>query len=85
MSRDKTKCHYNGSTFDLRSEIHDGTIEESCTIGCYCQNDEDNVDAQFRCTHIDCPEFFNSESNGTECIRQYDLNTCCSKGEVCGE
>lgn len=40
--------------------------------------------AQFRCTHVDCAEFFH-RFDYDNCIRTYKPNGCCSAGQVCGE
>ncbi|KAG5675687.1 hypothetical protein PVAND_005571 [Polypedilum vanderplanki] len=84
--RDKNRCHYNGSIFDVHKELHNSDIEESCTINCVCHKYEDDEEdfAKFNCAHIDCPEFLDDELP-ENCIRQYKKGSCCSQSTVCGE
>lgn len=87
-TRDATKCHYGTKSFAAGDQLHTPEIEASCTIGCYCRGAEDEqANAQFSCTHIDCPEFFGSSPDppGKKCIRQYGEHSCCLKDTVCGE
>lgn len=87
-TRDATKCHYGSKSFEAGDQLHTPEIEASCTIGCYCRGAEDDKsNAQFSCTHIDCPEFFGSSPDppGKKCIRQYGDHSCCLKDTVCGE
>lgn len=92
INRDATKCFYNNQVFNISEEIDSPDIASSCTAGCRCieadENEPKSVKASFRCTHIDCPEFFGEpeEENKTEtCVNQYERNSCCSTNQVCGE
>lgn len=79
---DNSKCYFNGKIYGLKEQIPNELVYPYCSALCYCESG--SPFAQFRCTHIDCPEFFQS-FDYENCIRTYKPNSCCSSGKVCGE
>ncbi|XP_058831059.1 uncharacterized protein LOC131689784 [Topomyia yanbarensis] len=79
---DKSKCYFNGKTYALSEQIPNELVSPFCSALCYCRNA--SPFAQFRCTHIDCAEFF-QQFDYDNCIRTYKPNSCCSSGKVCGK
>ncbi|XP_055534493.1 uncharacterized protein LOC129723979 [Wyeomyia smithii] len=79
---DKSKCYFNGKTYELSAQIPNELVTPFCSAQCYCRSA--SPFAQFRCVHVDCAEFF-SAINYDDCIRTYKPNSCCSSGTVCGK
>lgn len=81
-NHDNSKCYFNGNTYSLSEQIPNEKVSPFCSALCYCRSG--SPFAQFRCTHIDCAEFF-QRFDHDNCVRTYKPNGCCSSGKVCGE
>ncbi|XP_039440860.1 uncharacterized protein LOC120421689 [Culex pipiens pallens] len=77
-----SKCYFNGDTYALSEQVPNEKVAPFCSALCYCRSG--SPFAQFRCTHVDCAEFFH-RFDYDNCIRTYKPNGCCSAGQVCGE
>lgn len=78
--RDGQKCYFNGNIYEPGNSLSKTDQElVSCSPGCRCDNR--TTPAGFTCAFIDCPEFFNPDS---DCINQYEARGCCASGQVCG-
>ncbi|XP_001659089.2 uncharacterized protein LOC110678888 [Aedes aegypti] len=81
-NHDNSKCYFNGKTYVLNEQVPQELVSPYCSALCYCRSG--SPFAQFRCTHIDCAEFFH-RFDYENCIRTYKPNSCCSSGSVCGD
>lgn len=81
-NHDNSKCYFNGDTYALTEQVPNEKVAPFCSALCYCRSG--SPFAQFRCTHVDCAEFFH-RFDYDNCIRTYKPNRCCSSGKVCGE
>lgn len=81
-NHDNSKCYFNGKTYALTEQVPNELVYPYCSALCYCRSG--SPFAQFRCTHIDCAEFF-QRFDFENCIRTYKPNSCCSAGSVCGD
>ncbi|XP_055608753.1 uncharacterized protein LOC129756026 [Uranotaenia lowii] len=81
-NRDNSKCYFNGKIYELNEQVPHNESAQLCSALCYCRSG--NPFAQFRCTHIDCPEFF-QKFDHENCIRKYQSKSCCAAGKVCGK
>lgn len=79
---DNSKCYFNGRTYAPNELVPDELVAPFCSALCYCRSG--SPFAQFRCTHVDCAEFF-QRFDFENCIRTYKPNSCCAKGSVCGD
>lgn len=79
---DNSKCYFNGNTYSLSQQVPNELVSPFCSALCYCRSG--SPFAQFRCTHVDCAEFF-QRFDFENCIRTYKAHSCCSAGQVCGE
>lgn len=79
---DNSKCYFNGKTYAVNSIVPNELVNPFCSALCLC--DSGTPFALFRCTHIDCPEFFHP-FDYNNCIRTYKPRSCCAEGKVCGK
>lgn len=71
----KGRAHYVGEAMAI-------DILPRCMTSCTCQQFSNN--AQFLCTHVNCPDLFHNTVD-LSCVNQYDsLNDCCSSRQICG-
>ncbi|XP_063698327.1 uncharacterized protein LOC134829248 [Culicoides brevitarsis] len=83
-ARNKDKCHLNGQEFDVNSELPKALTDKLCVPYCHCVKHDPEAPAKLDCGHYDCPEYFSGLSDPS-CVLTYDLDGCCSSGQLCGK
>ncbi|XP_031762858.1 uncharacterized protein LOC113509319 [Galleria mellonella] len=78
---DPTMCYYRGVAYGDRSSIPQNLINNPCSQACSCTV---SGEPRFECAAVDCVETFDSDLK-LQCIDTYDLESCCSTGNVCGK
>lgn len=84
-TRDINKCYYKSEVLNVTEYLKSSNLGGLCSAACHCQEGVDGTRADFKCAHVDCPEFFNEHEPEKNCIKQYDLDHCCATKEVCGK
>lgn len=76
---DPTMCYYRGVPYGDRSSIPQNLISNPCSQACRCRA---AGGPRFECAAVDCVEVFDGDLR--QCVSTYDLESCCSTGNVCG-
>ncbi|XP_063827297.1 uncharacterized protein LOC135076792 [Ostrinia nubilalis] len=77
---DPSMCYYRGVPYGDRSTIPQALINNPCSQACRCTV---AGEPRFECAALDCVEVFNGDLQ--QCVRTYELESCCSTGNVCGK
>ncbi|XP_045535346.1 uncharacterized protein LOC106712874 isoform X1 [Papilio machaon] len=77
---DPSMCYYRGVPYKDRSTIPQAEVKNPCSLACQCSV---SGKPSFDCAAVDCVETFDDMQQ--ECIKTYDLESCCSTGTVCGK
>ncbi|CAH0564349.1 unnamed protein product [Brassicogethes aeneus] len=75
----KDGCLFKNKTLKYGETIDDNLIYPACRINCRCQEQSTKP---FTCAILDCPEWLGSPLK-VGCHRRYEVNKCCSVGQVC--
>ncbi|XP_028043626.1 uncharacterized protein LOC114253067 [Bombyx mandarina] len=78
---DPTMCYYRGASYTDRSPLPQNLIKNPCSQACSCRISDG--EPQFDCAAVDCVESFDSDLQ--ECVKTYELDSCCSTANVCGK
>ncbi|KAM3959753.1 uncharacterized protein ACR2FA_006173 [Aphomia sociella] len=89
---DPTMCYYSyvnynnynifkGVAYSDRSTIPQNLINNPCSQACSCTV---FGEPRFECAAVDCVETFDMDMK-QQCIDTYELDACCSTGNVCGK
>ncbi|KAL4716273.1 hypothetical protein ACJJTC_014753 [Scirpophaga incertulas] len=77
---DPKMCYYRGVAYADGSTIPQTLINNPCSQACRCRV---SAESRFECAAVDCVEVFDGDLQ--QCVNTYDLDSCCSTGNVCGE
>ncbi|RVE54570.1 hypothetical protein evm_000691 [Chilo suppressalis] len=78
---DPAMCYYRGIAYSDKSTIPQNLINNPCSQACSCRV-ASSGGPRFECAAVDCVEVFDSDLR--QCVSTYDLEACCSTGNVCG-
>lgn len=71
-------CHLQGKFYKPMESIDDDLIYGNCHVACRCAER-----AEYVCAILDCPEWLGNIPYKPGCYLKYELNKCCSMGQVC--
>jgi len=76
------KCYFHGKTYNSGDQIDDADIYGNCEVGCGCKKLLRSGNMGFACAILDCPEWLGARPK-PGCNFKYELDKCCTVGEVC--